>query len=666
MTVEATADAAVSAGPPPARHPLDPLTADELVRSRDLIAAAGLLGDATRVALVQLQEPLKEQLAAWSPGAPLDRHTFTVLLDGDTGTVTEVVVALDEGRIVSTREVSTREHPYGQPGLVANELLVLDEIVKAEPRWQAAMRARGISDLSTCKVLPLSAGQFALPDEAGRRLMRAITLYQEQPTDIPWLRPIEGVIATVDLIERRIIAFADHGGPPIPPRHPNFAEGAWGPTRDTLRPLAITQPEGPSFTVDGAAVDWEGWSFRVGFDAREGLVLHQLGFRDGDRVRPIIHRASISEMVVPYADPHPMRFWISYFDEGEYGLGRLAASLTLGCDCLGYIHYFDAVYADDRGNPVTLPRAVCMHEEDVGVLWKHQDHFSGTSEVRRSRRLVVSFWAAIGNYDYGFFWYLYQDGTIELDVKLTGIVFSVATPEPGPYATQVTPELAAPYHQHLFNARLDVDVDGTANTVEEVDVVPVEDEAENPYGNAFTTRVTVIERESEAARLADASRSRRWRIVNRGRTNHVGNPVGYELVPASNPVLLARPGSSVAERAAFATRHLWVTRADPAERYAAGPYPNQHAGGAGLPAYQAADRDLVDTDVVVWHTFGCTHVPRSEDWPVMPVEHTGFHLRPVNFFDRNPTLDLPRSSPGAECSVQHGDGTGNGHGHACH
>ena len=170
-------------------------------------------------------------------------------------------------------------------------------------------------------------------------------------------------------------------------------------------------------------------------------------------------------------------------------------------------------------------------------------------------------------------------------------------------------------------------VDGTRNTVEEVDVVAVEDDAANPYGNAFTTRTTVLEREGDAARLADAARSRTWRIVNRDRRNHVGQPVGYKLVPSSNPVLLARPGSSVAKRAVFATRHLWVTRYDPAERYAAGDYPNQHAGGAGLPAFQAADRDLVDEDVVVWHTFGSTHIPRPEDWPVMPVEHVGFSLQ---------------------------------------
>ena len=81
------------------------------------------------------------------------------------------------------------------------------------------------------------------------------------------------------------------------------------------------------------------------------------------------------------------------------------------------------------------------------------------------------------------------------------------------------------------------------------------------------------------------------------------------------------------------------------ERYAAGDYPNQHGGGSGIPAFQSADRPLVDEDVVVWHTFGSTHVPRSEDWPVMPADVVSFWLKPFGFFDRNPALDVPPGHP---------------------
>jgi primary-amine oxidase len=654
MTIGATEATEVRDHASHRRHPLDALTADDLVRSRRVLDAAGVLRDSTRFALVQLHEPTKDEVLAWGDGAVIDRQIFSVLLDTATGDVTEAIVSVDRSEVVSTTAVPIREWPYGQPGLVIGELATLDDVVRSDERWQRAMRQRGIDDLDACRILPLSAGQFEFADEVGHRVMRAITLFQEQPSDIPWSRPVEGVIAYVDLVERRVMAFFDHGGDGVPPRQPGLGEGEWAPVRTSLHPLAITQVDGPSFRVDGSVVEWEGWSLRVGFDQREGLVLHEVGYADGGRVRPIVYRASVSEMVVPYADPHAMRFWISYFDEGEYGLGRVATPLTLGCDCLGEIHYLDAVYADDRGEPVTLAKVVCIHEEDVGVLWKHDDYFSGTRETRRSRRLVVSFWAAIGNYDYGFFWYFYQDGTIELEIKLTGIVFAVATRTAGEHAAQVTPTVAAPFHQHLFNVRLDMTVDGVANTVEEVDAVGIDDTGANPYGNAFTTRRTVIGREADAARLADASHARTWHIVNHGRRNSVGLPVGYKLVPSSNPVLLAQPGSSVAKRAEFATRHLWVTRYDAAERYAAGAYPNQHAGGAGLPAFQRADRDLVEQDVVVWHTFGSTHLPRTEDWPVMPVERVGFMLKPVNFFDRNPALDLPRSSPGSECSVESG------------
>jgi primary-amine oxidase len=390
-------------------------------------------------------------------------------------------------------------------------------------------------------------------------------------------------------------------------------------------------------------VRWENWSFRVGFDPREGLVLYQVSLRDGHRERPLVYRASVAEMVVPYADPSPVRFWQNYFDAGEYLLGQQANSLRLGCDCLGEIYYFDAVLADGEGEPRDIPNAICLHEEDFGVLWKHYDLFTESQETRRQRRLVISYFVSVGNYDYGFYWYLYLDGTVQLEVKATGVVFTSSYVDGSPYATEIAPGLGAPYHQHLFNARLDMMVDGLTNAVEELDVRRLPVGPDNPYGNAFTRSVTRLASESEAARLADMPAGRVWRIVNTDTRNRLGQPVAYVLRPEGQPALLADESASVTRRAAFATKHLWVTRYDPQERYPAGELVNQNPGGAGLPQFQAQNRDIDGQDIVVWHTFGATHFPRPEDWPVMPVETCGFTLKPFGFFDRNPTLDVPES-----------------------
>jgi len=212
-------------------------------------------------------------------------------------------------------------------------------------------------------------------------------------------------------------------------------------------------------------------------------------------------------------------------------------------------------------------------------------------------------------------------------------------------AVQIAPQLAAPLHQHLFNVRLDMCVDGPDNSVYEVDVAPLPSGDDNPRANGFTTVETLLTTEQAAQRLVDPSRSRTWRIVNPSVRNRLGRPVGYKLLPGPWPTLLAGEQAAVRRRAGFATKHLWVTPHHRDETRAAGAYANQSTGGGGLPEWTAADRPVVDTDVVIWCTFGLTHVPRPEDWPVMPVERTGFSLIPVGFFDRNPAIDLP-PSPG--------------------
>ncbi|CAG6392446.1 primary-amine oxidase [Streptomyces cocklensis] len=637
--------------PAAAPHPLDPLTAAEIEAARAVLEAEGKVTGTTRFPLVLPDEPDRHAVLAHRPGDPVGRRIRATLLDTATGRSAEALVDVTDataGVLLSYRDLDPAAD--GQPPLLFEEYETCDEIVKADAGWRKAMAERGVTDLSLVIAAPLAAGNFGVASEAGRRMLRSLTFLRCTESDNPFAHPVGGLVADVDLTARRVVRLIDTGAVPVPAECGRYDAESTGPARTDLRPLEITQPEGPSFALDGPVLRWQNWRLRLDFNAREGLVLHEITHRDAGRDRPVLHRASIAEMAVPYAEPDPARNWVCYLDSGEYLLGRNANALRLGCDCLGEIAYVDAVLADDHGRPETLPNAICVHEEDIGLLWKHTNIFDGLSvDSRRARRLVISYIATLGNYDYGFYWYLHQDGTIAFEAKATGLLQTSAG-QPGdgsPYATEVAPGLLAPFHQHLFCARLDVTVDGPGNTVEEVDVVRLPTGPDNPNGNAFTTRATPVADSGQAGRVADPSVGRRWRIVNPGARNRMGAPVAYTLVPDSGPLLLAQPGSSVAERVAYATRHLWVTRYRPERRYPDGDYPNQHAGGAGVAAWSQPGEALEDTDLTVWHSFGPTHLPRLEDWPVMPVDVCGFSLRPTGFFDRNPALDLPKETGGA-------------------
>ena len=624
-------------------HPLDQVSAAEYRAGREVLAAAGLLGESVRFAYYGLDEPPKDDVLG---GRAADRRLRAFLIDVTSGESSDVVVSLTSQVVVSRRVLDPRTD--GQLPILDQDFAVTEEMVRADPQWRAAMARRGLTDVSKIRLCPLTAGSFGAADEDGRRIVRVLAFVQSDPQDYAWSHPVDGVAAYFDLIERRVFRIVDEFELPVPAESGDYEDPeVRGPLRTGLRPIEITQPDGPSFSLDGTLLRWQNWSMRVGFDAREGLTLHQIAIADDGRDRPLIYRASVPEMVVPYGDPR-FRYWQSYFDTGEYLVGKWANSLELGCDCLGEIAYLDATVTDDFGEPRTIRNAICIHEEDYGILWKHFDIFTGSSASRRQRRLVVSFFSTVGNYDYGFYWYFYLDGTMECEIKLTGALFTAAHPGGDyPYSTEVAPGLGGPVHQHLFSARLDMTVDGLANAVEEVDVSGAPPGPDNPYGNAIVQHVTRLTTESGAARTANASRGRTWRVLSTEHANRFGRPVAYTLYPEAAPVLLADPSSSVAARAGFATHHLWVTRYDPAERYPAGDFVNQHPGGAGLPAFIAGDRDIDGTDIVLWHTFGPTHVPRPEDWPVMPVARCGFTLKPTGFFGRNPALDVPPS--GGHC-----------------
>ena len=625
----------------PGGDPMRGLGAAEIVATREVLASAGLVSESTRFVYVGVDEPAKAAVLA---GVELPRIVRAIILDQATGASHDARVSLTAREVVRVDEI---DGSNGQAPILDVEFEAIYDMLGGEDEWHAALAKRGITHEQVA-LAPLSAGNYGFDDERGRRVIRVLAFMRQYEADHCWAHPVDGLCAYVDMIEGRMFKLVDHKVFDIPAEGGNFDDPeVQGAPLDTLKPISISQPEGPSFTVEGDEVSWANWKFSIAFDAREGLVLRRIRFTDADQggaERDVIYRASIAEMVVPYGDPSPSRFWQNYFDTGEYVYGRYANSLTLGCDCLGEIRYFDATLADEFGNPSIIPNAICMHEEDYGTLWKHTDIYTGSSEVRRQRRLVISFFTTVGNYDYGFYWYLYLDGTIECEAKLTGVLFTSAyDPEAGDHASEVAPGLGAPYHQHLFSARLDMMVDGVSNAVDEVDAVRVPMGEGNEYGNAFTKQRTRLRSESEGVRDSDLTVGRAWHIVNAEKQNRLGQPVAYELLAQGTPTLMADPESVIAKRAGFTRKHLWVTQYSPEERYPAGDLVNQNPGGDGLPRYTAADRAIDGEDIVIWHTFGPTHFPRVEDWPVMPVDYAKFTLKPYGFFDRNPTLNVPAS-----------------------
>ena len=622
-------------------HPLDPLSAPEIEKAVNILRTQRALGERVRFESVVLNEPAKDSVLNPNGTDPASREAFIILLDNEAGSTYEAVVSLNEGTVKSWTHI-----PDVQPRLMMDEFFECEQAVKESPEFLAALERRGITDTSLVMVDPWPAGAYGVEEEKGLRLSFARSWLRSSPTDNGYARPIEGVIAVVDLNKMEVIKVEDHGVTAMPPNDGNYSAEFIHDFRSDLKPLDIVQPDGPSFKVEGNLVSWQKWGFRVGYTRREGLVLHTISYDDQGRKRPIIHRASLAELVVPYGDPAENNFRKNAFDVGEAGIGSLANSLTLGCDCLGQIYYFDAVLNNTRGEPVRIPNAVCLHEEDFGILWKHSDWRTGQAEVRRSRRLVISFIATVGNYEYGFFWHLYQDGTIEFQVKLTGVVnnMAVTAGEVPKYGSLIAPQVGAHIHQHFFNVRLDMSVDGPNNSVYEVNTKAEPMGPDNPQGNAFFAEKTILSSESEAQRIVDPMTGRYWLISNPSVENYVGQPVSYKLVPGENILPFADPEASVSKRAGFMRKHLWVTPYSPDEMAPTGPYPNQHPGGAGLPEWTKANRNVENTDLVVWYTFGSHHVPRPEDWPVMPVMYTGFKLMPAGFFDRNPALDVPPSA----------------------
>lgn len=641
-------------------HPLDPLTGPELRAVTRILRDEGRLTESMRFSLVTLNEPPKDEVARFQPGGPIRRQAFVVTYDKARNSTFEAVVDLTASKTAAWNEVEGV-----QPPVLIEEYEQAAAIVQADPRLLAAMVRRGITDLSKVQLDTWAGGGLNLAGLEGARLLRVLAYYRGDGAN-GYGRPIEGVMAIVDVSAKKVVEFVDRGTFPIPgPGSDPFDAATLGAPRTGLKPLHMAQPEGVSFEVRGHEVRWQNWRFRYALHAREGLVLYGVGYEDGGRVRPILARASLSEMVVPYGDADGLWNWRNAFDQGEYGLGQFAATLIRGEDVPENAVLTSAVHANEvGGEPILRKDTVAIYEQDGGLLWRHMDYLTLKTVSRRGRQLAIHYLFTVGNYDYGLRWIFHQDGTLEAQVELTGILLAKGTADVRCSAceakeaegrvtgagadrqgTVVARTVVAPNHQHFFCFRLDLDVDGPRNRVDEANVLSEPIGPENPAGNGFFVERTPLKSEAEAVRDANPASHRTWRVFQPESRNAQGHTAGYVLEPGPAASPFFRPDSLIARRAGCVAHPVWVTRERSTERHAAGDYPSRVKPADGLPEWSADGESIDGEDLVVWHVLGVTHVPRPEEWPVMPVARAGFRLTPDGFFLRNPALDVAPSAP---------------------
>lgn len=612
-------------------HPLDPLTAAEIVAAREALTAAGKLTAQIRFASLTLREPLKEAVFEQLSSGRFRRTAEALLYDWATSTPVRAQVDLELRKLIAWDTLPSREPPTRN--LIRRRL---EEIVRPDPRWQHALLRRGIRDPGLVTILP-RLGESEQPSwRNGDRVVRAAGYDQEL---LSYAAVLAGIGLEVNLSKGSILVLSDTAtDKQIAASLSRHREAAIATAK---HPVSIRSAR-DGLQLRGSEVSWQNWRLHFGLHPRRGLELWDISWMEGNKKRPILYRASVSEAMAAYGDP---RYPVWYpRDAGNAGLGDYQgnSAVELG-DAPAGATFADAVFADDFGRPRLLPRAAAIYERDGGLLWRH------AGSARRARQLVVSSHSTIDNYDFVFNWIFGEDGGIDVEVNLTGTILiyrdpgdAARTDAHGGFAHRVAPGLAAPNHQHFFSFRLDFDVDGaTPNRVLESESVRVPQGRANPDGLWFAMRDSPLVSEAKAQRNLHTAASRKWRVINPAERNSLGDPVGYTLIPGEVAIPYASPRSTARRAGGFVGAQLWVTPYRRDEMYAAGEYVNFNLPNQGLPTWTGANRNLLDTDVVLWYTLGVTHIPRPEDYPVMPVHRAAFRLVPTGFFAQNPALERP-------------------------
>lgn len=623
-------------------HPLDALTASEIDRTVAILAAAKRVDADTRYPTITLLENPKAEVLRWSPGQPFQRRARADYLRGDRLFVADV--NLTSGKVDTVTEVKDR-----QSAILFEEFLGASEVVKKDSRWRAAMAKRGITTFDNIICAPLTVGPVIDQRYRGLRLLKVPCFDKTGAVNNVYGRPIEGLLSIVDVRKGAVIDVIDEGVVPIPKDVPSEAYDPATSTRHPTKPVQIRSPQGANFTLDGSQVSWDKWNFHLRVDKRLGPVISRITYQEGNERRQVAYQLSTAEMFVPYMDPSQTWAYRAYMDIGEYGFGALSSPLKPGSDCPVDSKFLDAVISDDHGKPLTLKNVVCVFERDTAEpLWRHYEFFTESHESRPNVELVVRMAPEVGNYDYLLDYAFNRNGEVEVRVGAYGIIATkgVATKRmqdataaaDTQYGTLVAPNLVGVNHDHFMSFRVDMDVDGQDNRLV-LDKFVKRKLTNNPLRHSLWQ----VERSVVGTEAAlDSMHDPMWyRVESGNRRNAMGNPTSYQLVPGHSDLSILDADEPQQQRASFSGSSLWATRYNPSETFAAGVYPNQNRNVEGLPLFIADRQPIANQDLVLWYTVGFRHQTRSEDWPVMPEMWHSFKIRPFNFFDRNPGLDVP-------------------------
>lgn len=550
-------------------HPFDPLSTLEIDTAVSILRAqhGKLYYNA-----VTLLEPPKSQMLKWLADpdhTPRPTRIADIVVITTEGKIFDGHVDLNEQKVIKWEET-----PGVQPLITMEDLNAVEAVMRKDP---GVIKQCGISGIPPEDMHKVHCDPWTIgyDERFGNsvRLQQALMYYRPHVDDSQYTYPLDFCpiydsnkkqIIHIDIPKvRRPVSKAPANNYDVKSIE---AEGGF---RTDLKPINITQPEGVSFKIKGRIVEWQNWSVHVGFNYREGIVLSNIGYSDKveSKVRSIFYRLSLTEMVVPYGNPEHPHHRKHAFDLGEYGGGYMTNSLSLGCDCKGSIHYMDADFVNKAGAATTIKNAICIHEEDAGILFKHTDFRDDSVIVTRARKLIISQIFTAANYEYCVYWIFHQDGTVQLEIKLTGILNTYAI-NPGEdtkgWGTEVYPGVNAHNHQHLFCMRIDPNIDGPNNTVFQVDAAQGPGEVgseENFYGNAFYAKKKKYTNPVEAMSDYDGATSRTWEMANENKLNPYSHkPVSYKLVSREVPTLLPKKNSLVWKRAGFSRHAVHVTK----------------------------------------------------------------------------------------------------------